>query len=413
MAIVKNFWLVNQKKKLGGAVIYQAMGQTRSRELAASVTNPRTQSQMTQRVRWANLVNLYRANRSWMRYAFETKKDNQSEYNKFMSLNAATSRIFLTKLIASLGGCVVDNYQITQGSLPSIETIQSGNTGWDTNIFTGSINLGNDTTIAVLSAALIAANPAIREGDQLSFVRMTQLTNQDNGVPYVVVREYEMVINSSDGRLVKDFLPLSYITTAQIGTTEGIFVNNSGQAGGFALILSRTIGGKTYVSSQRIVVANNAALISAFSSANALQNAIDSYGEQADAFLSSTIANEAAAGIVPNSIVSVQLDETTCTPGTVARLTDVDPGGGFSISLSSTPASSVTAATMKSMHGGQIRNVTFENLTTTGSVVSGDFPANVQFEPNEALVEVSVTIGGQLITTGFAVPNDATIEGLE
>ena len=103
MAIVQTMWMTGTKKKLGGTVLYQAMGQTRQRELAAEISNPRTTQQMTQRVKWSNLVNLYRANRSWMKYAFETKKTNQSEYNKFMSLNVAASAIYLPKNVAAAG----------------------------------------------------------------------------------------------------------------------------------------------------------------------------------------------------------------------------------------------------------------------------------------------------------------------
>ena len=69
MAIVTSMWLKGTKQKLGGSVLYQAMGQTRQRELAANVANPRTNSQMQQRTRWANLVNFYRVNAGWMKFA--------------------------------------------------------------------------------------------------------------------------------------------------------------------------------------------------------------------------------------------------------------------------------------------------------------------------------------------------------
>ena len=183
MAIVTSMWLKGAKKRLGGSVLYQAMGQTRQRELASEVTNPRTESQMGQRVKWANLVNLYRANRNWMKYAYETRKSNQSEYNKFMSLNVASSRIYLPKDIANAGGCVVDAYLMTQGSLPSIEFVPAANNVYASNILVGMNAITSNTTIASFSHTVLANNPAIREGDQLSFVRMTQMTNASTGVP--------------------------------------------------------------------------------------------------------------------------------------------------------------------------------------------------------------------------------------
>lgn len=290
MAIVSSMWLKGAKKRLGGTVIYQAMGQTRQRELAAEVSNPRTESQMGQRVKWANLVNLYRANRSWMKYAFETKKSNQSEYNKFMSLNVANSRIYLTKPVANAGGCVVDTYMVTQGSLPSIEFVPTTN-----SYFRSNIELTSGSNISIMSVKqfsdiVVELNPAIRYGDQISFIRMTQMTNASTGVPYVIVREYEVIIDTNNLQPLSDYLPMEYIT--QWGAEESFLAvqTSSGRSGGFAMILSRTISGKTYVSSQRVIPVAMDAYIEAFSSQTALQAAIDSYGVQEDAFLSSTYA---------------------------------------------------------------------------------------------------------------------------
>lgn len=317
MAIVQSMWLAGTKKKLGGTVIYQAMGQTRQRELAAEVSNPRTTQQMTQRVKWSNLVNLYRANRSWMKYAFETKKTSQSEFNKFMSLNVTASVIYLPKNVAAAGGCVVSDYIVTQGSLSSIETTEVTG-GWASNIFLpAGFQLSSTTTIQQLAAAVLPLNPGINEGDQLSFIRMTQQVNGATGVPFVVVRKYEVIISSTDTRLVGSFLPLDYIVTKLNGTELCIGVEDSGNAGGFVLILSRTIGGRTYVSSQRIVVANNATTINYYTGAAALQRAIDSYGESDEPFLTTSTANQNTQAPTPMSIVGVSIGGVDWAPGSV------------------------------------------------------------------------------------------------
>lgn len=317
MAIVQTMWLAGTKKKLGGTVIYQAMGQTRQRELAAEVSNPRTTQQMTQRVKWSNLVNLYRANRSWMKYAFETKKTSQSEYNKFMSLNVTASVIYLPKNVAAAGGCVVSDYIVTQGSLSSIETTEVTG-GWASNIFLpAGFQLSSTTTIQQLAAAVLPLNPGINEGDQLSFIRMTQQVNGATGVPFVVVRKYEVIISSTDTRLVGSFLPLDYIVTKLNGTELCLGVEDSGNAGGFVLILSRTIGGRTYVSSQRIIVANNATTINYYTGAAALQRAIDSYGESDEPFLTTSTANQNTQASTALSIVGVTVDGQDWAPGSL------------------------------------------------------------------------------------------------
>lgn len=297
MAIVSSMWLKGAKKRLGGTVIYQAMGQTRQRELAAEVSNPRTESQMGQRVKWANLVNIYRANRNWMKYAFETKKANQSEYNKFMSLNVADSRIYLTKPVANAGGCVVDTYIVTQGSLPSIEFVPTTNSFYRSNIELAPGTDESAISVKEFADMVVERNPALRYGDQLSFIRMTQMTNASTGVPYVVVREYEVILDPNNLQPLANYLPMQYMSTWGGDELFLAVQTASGRSGGFAMILSRTISGKTYVSSQRVIPVAMEAYIEAFSNSAALQAAIDSYGVSEDAFLSSTYAaqdNQAA-----------------------------------------------------------------------------------------------------------------------
>lgn len=301
-------WLKGAKKRLGGTVIYQAMGQTRQRELAAEVSNPRTESQMGQRVKWANLVNLYRANRSWMKYAFETKKSNQSEYNKFMSLNVADSRIYLTKPVANAGGCVVDTYIVTQGSLPSIEFVPTTNAYFRSNIELDSQSDLSKMSVKAFSDMVVSKNPAIRYGDQLSFIRMTQMTNASTGVPYVVVREYEVLIETNNLLPLSNYLPLDYFTTWGGEETFLAIQTASGRSGGFAMILSRTISGKTYVSSQRVIPVAMDAYIEAFSNSAALQAAINSYGVSEDAFLSSTYAAQDSQAATTLALLSAQFE---------------------------------------------------------------------------------------------------------
>ena len=335
MSVVKNFSQVDQSGRLGEQVFYVVNGETRARKLAAKVNNPRTVQQMEQRTKWANLVNFYRANRDWMKYAFENKKRNQSDYNKFMSLNVASSRIYLPKSFANQGSCIVDAYTMTQGSLPSIETTKTS-TGWATNLYLTDANtLPENPTVGEVTRQLLAANPALREGDQISFIRLSQQTNPVTGVPYVVVRKYEVILNSSSVRFFYDFMPIDYIVFDGGTNPNRIEVNDSGNAGGFLVILSRTISGKTYVSSQNIVVANNTALIEAYSSSNAQQAAIDSYGESAEPFLTSTTANVDSQAATGNSIVSVKINNVEYAPGTYAYPVPMAPQSQVQIRFSS------------------------------------------------------------------------------
>mgnify|MGYP007115359036 CR=1 FL=1 len=413
MAIVKNFWLQNQKKKLAGAVIYQAMGQTRSRELAASVANPRTESQMTQRVKWANLVNFYRANKGWMKFAYETKKQSQSDYNKFMSLNVASSRIYIPKGFAAQGACVVDSYQMTQGSLASIETSKTS-TGWATNLFLTNANaIPENPTIGEVSRQLLEANPALREGDQISFIRLTQQTNANTGVPFVVVRKYEVILNSSSVKFFYDYMPIDYIVFDGGTNPNRIEVNDSGNAGGFLLILSRTTGGKTYVSTQSVVVANNASLIDAYSSTNALQTAIDSYGESAEPFLTSTVAEADSQAAVSPSIVAVKIEDDPGTPGSTFLVPAISGGDAVEITFNQEITGNVGSAQLTMYVGGEKREIVLTPTTGGTNKRTADFPSGANYT-NAYIADIVFQLtDGTSYRAVFYVPNEATISGLE
>lgn len=401
------------KKKLGGTVLYQAMGQTRQRELAASVTNPRTQSQMAHRVRWANCVNFYRVNSSWLKYAFETKKSNQSEYNKFMSLNAANSPIFLTKQEAAAGACVVVPYLITQGSLPSIEVQKQGE-AYFTNLYLGPDmpDLG-DSSIATVSQLLIQYNPALREGDQLSFVKFVQMTNNNTGVPFVIVRKYEVILNSTDSRQWTDFIPGNILDTDVVDEQAIIKVVGQTDAGGFVLVLSRTIGGKTYVSTQNIVTTNNDTMISAYSSQAALQRAIDSYGESEEAFLSSTAANELPIAPVPNSIISVKVDNITYTPGVRYPNLPNFATKQLQIFFTSNLSGAEPSVKVSFISGGRIITDTATGTLSGNILTVANLDSAFDDSVGKTLYSVVATVGGIDYTAQYGINNDDTIEGLE
>lgn len=413
MAIVTSMWLKGTKQKLGGSVLYQAMGQTRQRELAANVANPRTNSQMEQRTRWANLVNFYRVNAGWMKFAYETKKTNQSEYNKFMSLNVPSARIYLPKSIASQGGCVVDAYQMTQGSLASIEVLKSG-ADWQTNLYMASItDIDENSTIGEVTAQLLPANPALRDGDQLSFLRFTQMTNSATGVPFVVVRKYEVILKANDTRRFFDFMPEDYITFGGTAQAPCIEVTDSGNAGGFILVLSRTIGGKTYVSSQSIIVANNSALIDAYSSNSAKQEAIDSYGDSAEPFLTSSTANEDSQAATRPSILQLKINDTTFTPGQVAGPITIGAGANVQVKFNqSVVGLGISGGSIRGIKSGNTYDISLELDDTDTNVATFGAQTGTSIA-DLYLSDLNVNATEENYRAVFVVPNEATIGGLE
>lgn len=298
MAKLPNLWLKGGSQKLGGVVLYQANGQTLARELAPSVSNPRTDAQMEQRVKLANVVGLYRANRSWMAGAFEDKKQTESDYNAFVRANLANSLVATSKAQAAAGAAVVAPYKVTSGSLPVVEHVVES-TQLQSNLYLGELAISQATSVAELSQALIDNNNGIREGMQLSLIINIQQQAQETGIPYIVVRTYEMIISQSDSRLVSEFFPsVPLVATSSLTPSLAISIASLG-AGAACFILSETLGGKTRVSTQSLVAFGTNQSYADYTSQEAWSEAIRSYGVNTMVFLDSNTAQ--GSSYVPTS----------------------------------------------------------------------------------------------------------------
>lgn len=360
MAKVKSGGLRNYIGRLGGNVYYVNKGQNIGRELAASVSNPRTDAQQTQRMRWANLVAFYRSNQPWMKSgAFETKKQTWSDYNAFVSANSAVSPVYLTKPMAAAGGGVVTPYVVTRGSLPSIETLNADGGG---GYFVCSLHVGqdlditNETTAAALSAALLANNSELRSGDQISYIANLQLWR--DGIPYVQTRPYEFIINENDERTLAD-LGLSDVFSVQdYDDFAALAAPHGGVPMGGCFILSRTISGAIKVSTQSVVL-NAAAIenLALFTSESAFRAAADSYGVTDVNFLASGYQGQQGGGEVSQSLRFMTIGEMEIT-NVAEQVGNRDNFGDTTpYQISATFAKAVTnveAATLVTANDGEI-----------------------------------------------------------
>ena len=396
-------WLRGAKKKLGGTVLYTQGGRTLQRELAPEVKNPKTPAQMGQRVKWANLVAFYRANASWMPKAFENKKATQSDYNKFMSLNAANSRIYLTKNQARQGACVVDSYKVSDGTLQPVDVFPAGS-NWVTNLYIEGLDMAEDTvSVAEFSQALLQNNAGLRSGDQLSFIRVTQLNNNTTGIPYVQVRAYELIINEQGPGLLKDFWPFELLGTESLQGTDALMVKNNNKQGGFAIIVSRTQGGRVLVSPSQITQVNMSAIINKYSSSAALAEAIDSYGKGDDVFLDSNSASTITKQPTTMSLTGIQSTDGT-EKAAVGGEIDINSNKfetGLTILFNQDIAGEVEQ--VKATYAGSV-------LVTDTEATAGENKVNStkNFKPTTALsttepLVIEVTISGIVYSAEFTV----------
>ena len=283
MGVIRNAANTLIKGRVGQTTYYISGGQQIARQSRNDSnygeTARRSYSQQERRIMWANLVNFYKASALWMAKAFETKKRNQTDYNKFMQVNMDNSRIALTKGEAAAGACVVDELLVSQGSLPSIEIVELLDK-WRTNILVGNLSISSSTTVGDFTQALIENNGNIREGMQLSFV-MYQQTVDPLGTPRVNCRCYEVTLSSTSTEKLRDYLPALSSTTFE----QYLCTSAEVPTGGFAYILSELVNGSLRVSTQQLVV-NNAALVTQYTTSVQKNLAISSYGLDMEVILS-------------------------------------------------------------------------------------------------------------------------------
>ena len=93
----------------GNLTFKQTGGQTIVSEKVTQTNDPKTELQVKQRMKWANVIRNYQVLRPYMKLAFGGFQHSRSDYNKFVSANLALTLtpVYLTKSEVNVGACVV------------------------------------------------------------------------------------------------------------------------------------------------------------------------------------------------------------------------------------------------------------------------------------------------------------------
>lgn len=173
------FWLKGGKGKLAGATVYQQNGETVMREVV-SPTNPKTEKQIIQRIIMHTVMQAYSKMKEICDHSFEGLKKGQETMSYFMSQNVGFARekvatmqqqgiAFLNMynfVPLGLKGFTPNQYQVSMGSLPRIDTTLSEEDeahAWVPGIAT-------NTYQAIIDAF------GLQRGDQLTFLMIDQNT---------------------------------------------------------------------------------------------------------------------------------------------------------------------------------------------------------------------------------------------
>ena len=108
--------------KVGQLLYRQTKAGTIVSELPLKPATPlRTQRQMNIRAQWSNLGAIYKQFDAMLRKGFEELPPNMNVYNAFIQANLSVVRVYITKTMRLNDGAILAPYQITRGSLPSIQ----------------------------------------------------------------------------------------------------------------------------------------------------------------------------------------------------------------------------------------------------------------------------------------------------
>lgn len=155
--------------KVGDVVLTRLAGEQVARARNRAPKNPKTTKQMAQRAALATCVEFYtRGVKNLYKFAFESKKPSESDYNAFVRANIGIIPVQSHKSLVE-NNSVFGPIIMSQGSLnaPGFDYSASNGNG---AIFTAPLpKAGNQLTVGELSKAIIDQN-GLQDGDIITIV---------------------------------------------------------------------------------------------------------------------------------------------------------------------------------------------------------------------------------------------------
>ena len=230
-------------------------------------------------MKWPNLIKMYMGISPLLNDAFENKPQGLSDYNLFVKVNFPGTKVYLTKSEVGANTCIAAPYQITMGSLPSIEwTGEAGSSVTDIQL--GELSITAETSVREFSNTIVMNNLDFNYGDQIAFIKVDQSRNPITGYPQCSFTGESIVLDKgSETKL------LSLVSAAGFSVSEGKLSCQLAEdfQGAYAWVHSRKENGKTLVSTHMPTVTNER--YAAYSTEAAYRRAVATYGGENSNFL--------------------------------------------------------------------------------------------------------------------------------
>lgn len=242
----------------------------------------RSYAQMIRRIKWGNLVNIFKCIKSWQPKAYDSKAVGVTDYNMFMKLNVNRATVGTSKQANEQGMAVWEAYQVSNGSLPAIDYTLDASS----HLYVTDINVTTAITPAMtvgeFAAELIANNPRFKAGDNIAFIIVKN--HQYIGVeyPYAYSEYYEITLDVTSTKTLADVDVIGALLTENAQDKLCVsYPAGEGGSGpviqGIAIIHTRKVSGTLQVSSQSVLMTSDS-FIQQYSGETWYQHCIDSYG---------------------------------------------------------------------------------------------------------------------------------------
>lgn len=269
-----------------------------TKDRVTEVSNPRTSGQMVQRARFAAAVKFYkRATANFFKFAFEDKKQQESDYNAFMRYNAKLGSIVSKENNDNPFYPAVGPFVMSNGSLPTIPVVYGGSSSTPTEDFFLPFNIADNETIGGFSAAILASNPAFLAGDIVTIVLVTTRLNDvwemaDDNYPVWDIAQFRL-----DPTSTEDIASLNTRSLQLSASGSYVKINDTdettGYVSGACCIVSRNIPGGLLVSySQMLPNLTGVNYINYLATPAVEEANLVSWGSQGAAILQGSIADK-------------------------------------------------------------------------------------------------------------------------
>lgn len=310
-------------------------GQQITKDRVTEVSNPRTNGQMLQRARFATAVKFYkRAVSNFFKFAFEDKKQQESDYNAFMRYNAKLGSIVSKTDSDDIFFPAVGPFIMSNGSLPTIAVKYRAGSSTPTEDFYLPFDVSSSETIGNLSTQILASNSAYLAGDIITIVLISTGINdrfeneQPDVYPVWSICQFRLdptntaaleTLNNKDIKFIADG------TELQINKADVL----DGCVAGACCIVSRNVPGGLLVSfSQMLPNLTGLNYINHLADPSVLEANLVSWGTTGEAILQGSIADRQAAPVVVPTFTTFHGAETTIAGAADCSITLIeDPLG--------------------------------------------------------------------------------------